>query len=39
MAKRSTGVIPIEGEVLFGRIYKLYNTVDEKVYIGSTNKT
>jgi len=24
---------------LFGRIYKLYNTVDEKVYFGSTNKT
>ena len=30
MAKRSTGIIPIEGEVLFGRIYKLYNTVDER---------
>jgi len=39
MAKRSAGIIPIEGEVLFDIIYKFYNIVDEKVYIGSTNKT
>jgi len=39
MAKRSTGIIPIEDEVIFGRVYKLYNIVDEMVYIGSTNKT
>jgi hypothetical protein len=39
MAKRFTGIIPIEGEVMFGRIYKLYNVIDEMIYIGSTNKT
>lgn len=33
------GIIPIEGEVMIARIYKFYNTIDEKVYIGSTNKT
>lgn len=39
MAKRITGIIPIEGEVMFARIYKLYNIIDEKVYIGSTYNT
>jgi group I intron endonuclease len=39
MAKRTTGIIPIEGEVIFARIYKLYNVIDEMVYVGSTNKT
>ena len=39
MAKRTKGVIPIENEVIFGRVYKLYNIIDEMVYIGSTNKT
>ena len=36
MSKR---VIDIEGEILFARIYKLYNIIDNMVYIGSTNKT
>jgi hypothetical protein len=39
MTKRPTAIIPIEGEIMFGRIYKLYNVIDEMVYIGSTNKT
>ena len=29
-------VINIEGDVIFGRIYKLYNSIDNYVYIGST---
>ena len=29
-------VINIEGDVIFGRIYKLYNSIDKYVYIGST---
>ena len=32
-------VIDIEDEIIFGRIYKLYNIIDNMVYIGSTNKT
>ena len=31
MAKRTKGVIPIENEVIFGRVYKLYNIIDEMV--------
>ena len=38
MAKRKTGIISIEGEVMFARVYKLYNILDEMVYFGSTNK-
>lgn len=39
MAKRTTGIIAIENEIIFARVYKFYNTIDEMVYIGSTNKT
>jgi len=28
----------IENEVIFGRIYKIYNIIDNKIYIGSTTQ-
>src|SRR5258706_16001991 len=32
-------LIQVENDIIYGRIYKMYNVVTEKVYIGSTNKT
>lgn len=31
--------IAIEDEVMFGRAYKLYNSIDDYIYIGSTTYT
>lgn len=29
-------IVNIEGEVIFGRVYMLYNSIDNYIYIGST---
>jgi len=38
MDNNKYNLIPIENEIIIGRVYKIYNTIDEKVYIGSTTK-
>ena len=38
MGTRNPTSMPIENEVIIGRIYKIYNIIDEKIYIGGTTK-
>ena len=38
MGSRKPTSMIIEDEVIIGRVYKIYNIVDEKVYIGATVK-
>lgn len=39
MGSRKPCNMIIENEVIIGRIYKIYNIIDEKIYVGSTVKT
>lgn len=38
MGTRKAASMSIENEVIIGRIYKIYNIIDEKIYIGGTTK-
>jgi len=38
MATRKASSMAIENEVIIGRIYKIYNIIDENIYIGGTTK-
>jgi group I intron endonuclease len=39
MGTRKPTVMNIENDVIFGRVYKIYNIIDDEVYIGSTIQT
>jgi len=38
MGSRKPNSIRIKGEVIIGRVYRIFNDIDNKVYIGSTIK-
>jgi group I intron endonuclease len=38
MGTRKPGTMKIKNEVILGRIYRIYNDIDDMIYIGSTIK-
>jgi hypothetical protein len=39
MSNKKVRAINIENDVIIGRVYKLYDVIDNKIYIGSTTLT
>ena len=39
MGTRKPGTMKIKNEVILGRIYRIYNDIDDMIYIGSTKQS